>query len=250
MVAVRGGHTMSRRRRATFRSWRVPCALAACAVAATSVRADDDVEFRRSLPTESDPAAWAGAGFRLSLGYAYGWVHGLGALPEARTHEVVIRAGARLDADWSVLGSLQYAFADDGFSALSYLVTLDPTWHLGAGFEAAIGIGFGGLAGLVGDELTEIADVDPDAPHSITLTDTTPPLGSCDGQGPAALVRVAWSLVLDDIWAVALHAEGHARWIGCEEASGRVDADTGEPIVTRQWWGMLGANLGLSFVWR
>jgi len=223
---------------------------------AGAARGGDDVEFRRSLATESDSAGWNAAGFRLSLGYGYGWEHGLAELPEATAHTVIIRAGARLDAEWSVLGSFQYAFADGGFSALSYLVTVDPTWHLGHGFDAAIGLGFGGLGGASLADWEAESDPDYDVyeehEHSQTLPDTDYPLPECSGQGPAALVRVGWTLVLDDIWALAVHAETHARWIACESSTGagQVDDETGEPIVGRQWWAMLGANLGLSFAWR
>jgi len=227
----------------------------ACASVARAGEGDtEDYDFKRSLATESDTAGWQSAGFRLQLGYAYGWEHGLAELPEATAHMILIRAGARIDGDWSVLGSFQYAFAAGGFSALSYLVTLDPTWHLGHGFEAAIGLGFGGLAGASLSDWE--ADNDPDFDvfddpgHSQTLPNTAYPLISCSGQGPAALVRLGWTLVLDDIWALAVHAETHARWIACEESNGSVDEETGDPIVARQWWAMFGANLGLSFAWR
>lgn len=237
-------------------------ALTALLVVANHAHAEDDPDFKRSLATESDDAGWTSAGFRLSLGYAYGWEHGVGGLPEAHTNNILIRAGARLDADWSLLGSFQYAFAEGDFSALSYMVTVDPTWHLGHGFDVAIGVGFGGLAGVQldyteedfyygDDELPdgEDYDIDSDPSHSQTLTDAEP-LNACSAYGPAALVRVGWTLVLDDIWSIALHAETHARWMVCEESSGSRDAETGERIVARQWWTMVGANLGLSFGWR
>jgi len=245
-----------------------------CALLATiQVARADDPEFKRSLETESDDAGWTSAGFRLSLGYAYGGEEGLGNLPGATTHNIIIRAGARLDAAWSLLGSLQYAFADGGFSALSYLITVDPTWHLGHGFDLAIGVGFGGLAGVLvqdpndycyvdtnGDGFNDCAppigvpagddfDIYADPTHSQTLTHSAP-LESCSATGPAALVRVGWTLVCDDIWSLALHAETHARWMVCEESADVRDAETGERIVARQWWAMIGANLGLSFAWR
>lgn len=210
------------------------------------------VEPKRSLPIESDAEGWASSGFRMALGYAYGWERGFEGLPDTISHAFVVRAGARIDQDWSLLGTLQYAIADGDLSALSYLVTIDPTWHVGPGFELAIGLGFGGLVGAYSDQPYPNPDLEDlyELEHSLTLPDATHPIDSCDARGPAALGRVGWRLVLDEIWSVALHLEGHLRWMACEAPSGELADDTGEAIVARQWWGFSGVNLGLTFGWR
>ena len=226
-----------------------------CALAWASSARADEVEFKRSLETETPDEGWQSAGFRLSLGYGYGFDIGLANLPDATVHSIVIRIGARLDAEWSLLGSFRYGIAGSGsagrgFEGLAYAITLDPTWHLPAGFELALGVGFAGVQGATSEQpypnpyFEEFED-----DHSITSPDTRHVLESCSGAGPGALVRLGWVVALDDIWALALHAEGYSRWSLCEESYGAVE-DDGEPIVMRQWWGHYGATFGASFAWR
>ena len=210
----------------------------------------DDVEFKRSLETETPDEGWQGEGFRLSLGYGYGFDDGLANLPDATVHSIVIRVGARLDVDWSVLGSFRYGIAEGELSALTYAITLDPTWHLPAGFELAVGVGFSGLVAASSDQPYPNDYFDEYATdHSITSPDTKHVLDNCSGAGPGALVRLGWQVALDDIWALVLHAEAYARWSLCEEWDGEYE-DDGERIVMRQWWGTVGATFGASFAWR
>src|SRR5258706_14355463 len=101
------------------------------AATAAPIAKDEDGEPRLSLPTESDREAWLRSGFRLALGLTYGSLRGLDGAPSGRLLGPTIRFGIRLDRDWSILASFQYASASaaGGLSGLRFAGTIDPTWH-------------------------------------------------------------------------------------------------------------------------
>src|SRR5262245_41816149 len=101
-------------------------------VAALLAPAVAHAEGRLSLASERDDDAWARAGFRLELGLLYGTLDGLGGAPGGRLVGGEMRTGVRLDRAWSILLSLQYAYASapHELSGLRYAGTIDPTWHV------------------------------------------------------------------------------------------------------------------------
>ena len=128
-------------------------------LARRAAHADDDGEVKLSLPTESDRAAWTRPGFRLGLGLDYGELVGLRGAPSGRLLGVNMHAGLRLDDDWSLLVSFDYARVSSpaGISGLRFAGTLDPTWHVTRAFSLAFGFGFGGIV----EGHTNRPDVDP-----------------------------------------------------------------------------------------
>lgn len=220
--------------------------------ASPSATADDDagLPFQLSLPTMADKDAWRSAGFRLHLGYGYGQMIGLDGTGDATTHIILVRAGVRLDEDWSLLITLAYAIASEGVSGLRFSGTIDPTWHLGDHFYLAMGAG---PAGIV--EAGEMRpDADPNLNNelvaSYTYSDTTPLIAGCSGMGVAALLRAGATLVIGPLASTELSLQLDGQWIGCEQDSGRVEPDTAQAIVRRQWWPHLGANLAWTVAWR
>ena len=212
---------------------------------------DDEGEPRLSLPTESDRDAWQRAGFRLSLGAVYGRLAGLEGAPSGRLLGATVRLGLRLDASWSVLASFQYAGASapGGLSGLRFAGTIDPTWHATRHLSLALGLGFGGIV----EGTTGRPDVDP-LPGTIETSYTFPnastPLPSCSGVGAAALARAEWAIVLGPRSATSLGVEAVGQWTGCVQDTGRVEPDTGQAIVRRQYWPHVGAVGTWSFTWR
>lgn len=213
--------------------------------------ADDEGPPKLSLPTESDRDAWLRSGFRLGLGVAYGQLYGLGGAPSGRLLGFQLRFGLRLDADWSVMTSFQYALASKagGLSGLRFAGTLDPTWHATRHLALAVGLGFGGIV----EGSTGRPDVDP-LPSTLDTSYTFPnarhPLPSCSGVGVAGLLRAEWSFVLGPRAATSLSLEAIGQWTGCVADTGRVEPDTGLSIVRRQWWPHLGATAGWGITWR
>jgi hypothetical protein len=219
--------------------------------AAASAPKEDDGPPRLSLPTEADRDAWKRSGFRLGLGVAYGRLVGLQGAPSGRLLGATIRLGLRLDADWSILASLQYASASaaGGLSGLRFAGTIEPTWHATSHLSLALGLGFGGIVeGPTGRP--DIAPLPNTLNTSYTFPSAGPPLPSCSGVGPAGLARVEWSFVLGPRAMTSFAVEAVGQWTGCVSDTGLVEPDSGQSIVRRQWWPHVGATGNWGIMWR
>lgn len=212
---------------------------------------DDEGPPKLSLPTESDRAGWRKPGFRLSLGVAYGRFEGLGGAPSGHLIGGVFRAGLRLDPQWSLTSSFQYARVKQGggLSGLRFSGTIDPTWHVTPEFSVAIGVGFGGIVeGRTGrrdpEPLTSTLD------SSYTFPDASTPIPSCSGVGATALARAEYTYVLGPRAATGLAFELTAQETACVDRSRNVDPDTARPIERRQYWPHVGGELAWSITWR
>ena len=212
---------------------------------------DEDPPPRLSLPTESDRELWKKPGFRFGLGLVYGRLYGIGGAPNASLIGPTIRAGVRLDAQWSLLGSLQYLYATagGGMQGLRFAGTLEPTWHATEHLSLAAGIGFGGIVEA------NSTRTNPD-PQSSTLTssytfpDAKTPIPNCSGVGVAGLLRAQWMMVMGPRSSTGLALQMDGQWTGCVDDSGRLEPDTATPIVRRQWWPHLGGSLTWEVQWR
>lgn len=225
-------------------------ALVPAAAHAATPGADDDGPPRLSLPTAADGAAWQQSGFRLQLGLVYGRLIGLEGAPSGRLLGPVVRMGLRLDQDWSVLASFEYASAAaaGGLSGLRFAGTIDPTWHVTRHLSLAVGFGFGGIV----EGSTSRPDPSPPGStlsHSYTFPDARTPLPSCSGVGVAGLARAEWTWVLGPRSATSLALEVVGQWTGCVDDTGKIDG-AGQSIVRRQWWPHSGGTLDWGFTWR
>ena len=77
-------------------------------VALTTTSTTVPLEAKTSLAIVSDDEAWRESGFRVGLGYAYDSVIGQGGAPDGPHHTLMVRLGARLDANWSLFAGLRY----------------------------------------------------------------------------------------------------------------------------------------------
>lgn len=213
---------------------------------------EEEGEPKLSLPTEADRLAWRRSGFRLGLGAAYGHLAGLRGAPSARLLAAKLYVGLRLDAEWSLVASFEYARAQKtgGIRGLRFLGTLDPTWHVSPSLAVALGFGFGGI--VEGSD-TGRPDAEPFASTietSYTFPDASTPIARCSGIGPAGLARVEWGVVLGPRSRFTLTAEASGQWTGCVHDSNRLEPDTGKAIVRHQWWPLAGFTLAAGFAWR
>jgi hypothetical protein len=236
---------------------RAALALCAAAAAAGSAHADggaDDAKpvARESLSTESASAAWQRSGFRLGLAAGYGQLVGLRGAPSGRSIAAKLRLGLRLDRQWSILASFEYARASrsGGLSGLRFGGTIDPTWHLTPSLSVALGFGFGGIVEGRSTGRTDAEPLATDLETSYTFPDARTPIARCSGVGPAGLARVEWGRVLGARSQLVVAAEAIGQWTGCVDATNRLEPDTGRPIVRRQWWAHTGAMLSLGVTWR
>jgi hypothetical protein len=213
---------------------------------------DDDGPPRLSLPTESDREAWKRPGFRLGLGLTYGHLWGLGGAPSGRLLGPLIRFGIRLDGDWSILVSFQYASASGpgtGLGGLRFAGTIDPTWHATRHLSLALGVGFGGFVDS-NPQRAEPTPLPSTIDSSYTFPNASQPLPSCNGEGVAGLARADWTIVLGSRASTSLGLEAIGQWTGCVDDTGRVEPDTGQAIVRRQWWPHVGVTGTWSVMWR
>lgn len=213
---------------------------------------DDELQVRLSLPTESDKAAWQKPGLRLQLGAAWQQLAGLVGAPSGSGLGAVIRIGARLDPQWSLLASFHYgaATAVGGLNGLRYAGTIDPTWHVTPNLELAVGVGVGGL--VEGRTGRQEADLDQKASlaSSLTWNSARTPFGNCQGAGLAGLVRAGYMVVLGPLASTGLSIELDGQWTACVQTLARAEADTARPIVRRQWWAHTGGTASWVFAWR
>jgi hypothetical protein len=212
---------------------------------------DEDGEPRLSLPTEADRVAWRRPGFRLGLAFAYGELAGLGGAPSGRLLGGKLRAGLRLDDAWSIATSFEYTLASraGGLSGLRFAGTLDPTWHVTPSVSVALGFGFGGIVEGTPGRM-DASPLPGELETSYTFPDARTPMRACSGVGAAGLARVEYAYVLGPRASATIALEAIGQWTGCVDDTGRVEPDTGQAIVRRQWWPHAGATLALGVAWR
>lgn len=218
---------------------------------AARAQAEQAAETKLSLPTEDIATAWRKPGLRLELGAGYGELAGIGGAPSGRLIAAIVRVGMRLDADWSVMTAFQYASASQrgGLSGIRFSGTIDPVWHVTDRWSLGVGIGFGGIVeGNTGRP-------DPNALQRSSLNDSftypnaSTPLPSCSGIGVATHARASWMKPLGPVSATGFALEIDGQWTGCVDNTNRVEPDTAEPIVRRQWWAHVGGTLAWMVAW-
>lgn len=222
--------------------------------AAAAAEATTEPEPRASLATSTLAEDWAAAGFRLELGATYGGLMGLSGAPSGSGFGVVLRVGARLDRDWSLLASVRYAsvIGDTGVGLLGlrYMAMVEPVWHLTPTLELALGVG---AAGIVegGTGRAEVDGPGRDALVApVTLPNASPPLPTCAGIGAAASLRASWRWRIGPLASTGLDLVADGQRTLCVDDTGRVEPDSATAIVRRQWWPHLGAALMWVVAWR
>lgn len=213
---------------------------------------DEDGPARFSLPTETDRLAWQRPGFRLHLAGGYGELVGLGGAPSGRLIAVKLRPGLRLDEDWSLFASFEYALASraGGLSGLRFAGTIDPTWHVTRDLALSLGAGFGGIVEARNTGRMDAAPLPADLETSYTFPDARTPITSCTGIGAAGVARAEYGLVLGARTQLAIAAEVIGQWTSCVNDTNRFEPDTGKSIVRRQYWPHTGFTLSAGFTWR
>lgn len=224
------------------------------AAPAPATEADEILPFKLSLPTKDDADQWLEPGFRLQLGLGYGILRGIDGTPGDKNIPITLRIGARLDRDWSLFGSFQFAVAgwrkNGDMSGLRFAGTIDPSWHVTDHLDIAAGFGFGGIV----EGATGRADPNADQRAALVADYTFPsartPMVSCSGVGVAGLFRATYLWVLGPLSSTGFALQTDGQWTACVETVGRVEPDTAQPIVRRQWWSNAGGSLSWIISWR
>ncbi len=158
----------------------------------------------------------------------------------------------RLDEDWSLLASFQYAraSANGGLSGLRFSGTIDPTWHATRHLSLALGLGFGGIVEGEHRAAPRSARI---RGRSTARTRFRPRVRRCRAAAASALpalARAEWTIVLGPRSATSFALEAIGQWTGCVDDTGTVEPDTGQAIVRRQWWPHAGVTAIWGMTWR
>lgn len=205
--------------------------------------------FKESVQQMSVDEQWATSGFRLSLSYLYGGREGIAVKPGGSIKGVYIGIGARLDADWSVDGGLSYALISGDQSGLAFSGQLGPALHWG---WASLGfyVGVMGLNEQRQSRPENHPSLSTEVVASYTLPDTAAPLSACVGFGPMSGISLQVDYPLGETSAVHLGARASVYRLGCEQNTERVEPDTAEAIVLRQYWRGVDWGMMGGFSWR
>jgi hypothetical protein len=221
----------------------------------------DDYVLRLSLPTEEEVALWRSPGIRIALGYGYGRFFGTRKSTNFSAHHIILHPDFRIDDEWSIAATATYTIVGKDLSALRWSVSLEPTWHPWRGLGLALGVGYAGILGernmqrpyLGSAAIPDYSVPAPDDPvppaHSRSALNKEL-LTECQGSGWNTLTRVEYLFVAGPLFASGPFLQGDWQWVACQQTFGDIDADTGKPIITTQWWGHRGISLGWWLAWR
>jgi hypothetical protein len=223
--------------------------------------AQDDYVLRLSLPTEEDVAVWRSPGIRIGLGYGYGRFFGTRKTTDFSAHHIILHPDFRIDDEWSIAATATYTIAGQDLSALRWSVSLEPTWHPWRGLGLALGVGYAGIMGARATQTAYYADPSLPGYYVPNPEDPVPPahsrsaigkelLTDCQGSGWNTLARAEYLFVAGPLFASGPFLQGDWQWVACQQSFGDLDAETGKPINTTQWWGHRGVSLGWWVEWR
>ena len=200
---------------------------------------------RLSLPTQGDLDAWRNAGLRVQLGFGYGIVQGTGPALSFRSQTVLLRPSVRLDRQWALGVGLLYGTGPGG---VRWSVTAEPTFFPWRDLAIAAGIGFGGL--LISNPGASSGTLQGSAVTVSRDLIAGERLQSCSGSALTSVLRAEYLFVVGPLFATGPFAQANAQWTRCQATFGRVDNETGRPVVLSQWWQQLGATFGWWLAWR
>jgi hypothetical protein len=200
---------------------------------------------RVGLPTQADRDAWASPGVRVQLGYEMGSLHGLGPALSFSSKAAILRPSVRIDARWALGIALAYGTGPGG---LRWSATLEPTFFPWRQLGISAGVGYGGLS--VSDPSAPTGGLQgPTVTISRDLT-SGERLQSCTGSALTAVVRTEYLFVVGPLFATGPFVEGLGQWTRCQATFGRVDDETGQPVVLSQWWQQVALDFGWWLTWR
>jgi hypothetical protein len=200
---------------------------------------------RVGLPTRADRDAWASPGVRVQLGYEMGSLRGLGPAISFSSKAAILRPSVRIDARWALGVALAYGTGPGG---LRWSATLEPTFFPWRQLGISAGVGYGGLS--VSDPSAPTGGLQgPTVTISRDLT-SGERLQSCTGSALTAVVRTEYLFVVGPLFATGPFVEGLGQWTRCQATFGRVDDETGQPVVLSQWWQQVALDLGWWLTWR
>lgn len=206
-------------------------------------------EFVESEQIISTSELWKEEGLRVDLAYFESKVSGLYSSPNGLIQGVQIGLGTRIDQQWSLAGTLRYGVGSEGLSGLNFSGLLSTVFHW-------YGIGLGLGIGLIGVEERFNARADQhqvlasEIVASYTQAEHHPLLSRCVGFGPMTALTALYRLPITTVFGLKVGVNIDLARLACEQSTDRVEPDTAESIVIRQYWDRWSWSFFGGLTWR
>ena len=196
---------------------------------------DNQIDFVESEQILSNTELWQGDGLRVDLAYVQAEVTGLNGSPNGLIQGIQIGIGTRLDPQWSLSGSLRYGVGREGLSGLNFSGLLSSIFHW-HGLGLGLGIGVVGIDERPNARQEAYPTLSSEIVSSYTLPQANPPISRCSGFGPLMGLNLLYRLPISQIFGLKLGIQIDRARIACEQDTDRVEPDTAQGIVIRQYW--------------
>ncbi len=196
---------------------------------------EDKIEFVESEQILSTDQLWKSPGLRVDLAYVESYVTGLKGSPSGLIQGVHIGVGARLDPQWSLAGSLRYGVGSEELNGLNFSGLLSSVFHW-HGLGLGLGVGAVGVDERRNARTDSYPSLSNDIVASYTLSKASPPISRCSGFGPLVALNALYRLPISQVFGLKLGIQLDRSRIACEQDTDRVEADTAQGIVIKQYW--------------
>ena len=192
---------------------------------------------------------WQDDGLRVDLGYFENTIYGLSGSPDGLIKGAHIGLGTRLDHQWSLAGTLRYGVGSEGLSGLNFSGLLSTLFHW---YGLGIGLGIGVIG--VEERVSARADLHQRLASEIVASYTEANnqrlLSRCVGFGPMAAFTTLYRIPITTVFGLKLGAQIDLARLTCEQTTDRVEPDTAEAIVIRQYWDRWSWSFFGGLTWR
>ena len=197
----------------------------------------------------SNTQLWQSPGLRVDLAYVETQVTGLSGSPSGLIQGIQIGIGTRLDTEWSLAGSLRYGIGREALSGLNFSGLLSSIlhWH---GLGLGLGIGVVGVDERPNTRPESYPNLSNDILSSYTLSQADPPISRCSGFGPLMGVNLLYRLPISQVFGLKFGTQIDRSRIACEQDTYRLEPDTAQGIVIRQYWDRWSWSWYGALTWR
>ena len=215
----------------------------------TKTLQEDQIEFVESEQILSNTQLWQSQGLRVDLAYVETQVTGLKGSPSGLIQGIQIGIGTRLDTAWSLAGSLRYGIGREALSGLNFSGLLSSLFHW-HGLGLGLGVGAVGIDERPNARQEAYLNLSNDIVSSYTLSQAEPPISRCSGFGPLVGINLLYRLPISQVFGLKFGAQIDRARIACEQDTYRLEPDTAQGIVIRQYWDRWSWSWYGALTWR
>ena len=127
---------------------------------------------------------------------------------------------------------------------------LAPTLHVWKGLKASVGVGVGGAVELQPARRNPNPEYDDILVASYTYPSNAEPLPNCVGFGMLGAAQLAYWYPLSGLTSFGIGLRYDYSEFACERSTRRVEPDSAEAILIRQWWAQHAWSASVGLSWR